>query len=491
MARLTRRRFLGGTALAAGALALPRRNVLGNVLGANEKVRVACIGLNGQGSGHLGTYLDMEDVEVTYLVDVDQRVLAKRLRDVAEKKNRPQPQAIQDARKALDDKNLDAVSIATPNHWHALLTIWACQAEKDVYVEKPMCHNAREGAAMIAAARRYRRVVQHGTQRRSEKEWAHAMAAIHSGQLGKLLVARGFCYKDGGTGGSTRGNIGFAPVKEPPPELDFDLWLGPAPRQPYHDNLVHYRWHWFWDFGNGDLGNQGVHQMDVAHWGLPPGSRFPRVAYSLGGRFTGQPDQGQCANEQVCVFEYGDVPLIFEVRGLKSEPYQGVDVGNIFELEAGQIREAEFYPKGSDKPQSLPKVDFHVEPGGPFRNFVNCVKAREPGKLNAPLERGFYPSALCHLANASHRVGEKMSFSRRSTVVENNQAASEAFDRMREHLRERGVDLAADQYTHGKVLKLSDPASWKTDDPQANDILAGSRHYRPPFSFPADLVARS
>jgi predicted dehydrogenase len=491
MPRLTRRQFLATTAAAAGTIALPRRNALGNVLGANEKLRIACIGLHGQGGAHVGSYAEMNDVEIAYLVDVDTRQFGPQLEVVVDKQKRRRPQTLQDARKALDDRDLHAVSIATPNHWHALLTIWACQAGKDVYVEKPMCHNAREGVAMMEAARRYKRLVQHGTQRRSEKEWAHAIAAIRSGELGKLIAVRGLCYKDGGTGGSTRGNIGFKPVKPPPSELDFNLWLGPAPKQPYHENLVHYRWHWFWDFGNGDLGNQGVHQMDVGHWGLPEGSRFPSKAYCLGGRYTGEPDQGQCANEQVAVFQYGDIPFIFEVRGLKSPKYQDVSVGNIFELEAGQIREADYYPKGSNDKAPLPKVDFHVEPGGPFRNFVDAVKVRDPGKLNAPLERGFYPSVLCHLANASHRTGEKVTLNRKSTIVENNKAASEAFDRMREHLGEHGIDLATGEYTQGRILTLADPASWKTDDEQANAILAGSRHYRPPFELPADLVARS
>ena len=165
----------------------------------------------------------------------------------------------------LEDKSVDAISVATPNHWHALMTIWACQAGKDVYVEKPCSHNVHEGRIAVEAARRYNRIVQHGTQSRSDRDWAEAVAAIQSGKLGKLLVSRALCYKP-------RGSIGVKPITTPPEQVDFDIWLGPAPKQPYHANLVHYNWHWFWDFGNGDIGNQGVHQMDIARWLIPAAS---------------------------------------------------------------------------------------------------------------------------------------------------------------------------------------------------------------------------
>jgi hypothetical protein len=229
--------------------------------------------------------------------------------------------------------------------------------------------------------------------------------------------------------------------------------------------------------------------MDVGHWGLPAGSKFPSTAISLGGRFTGEPDQGQCANTQVAVFQYGDIPYVFEVRGLKSPPLKGVDIGNIFVLEGGEIRDQEWFPKGSDKGEKLPDVEFSVNPGGAFRSFIEAVKARDPKKLNAPPEAGYYSSVLCHLANASHRVGEKVTFNKKSAYVEGNKAAAEAFDRMREHLQQHGVDVANGEYTHGKVLHLADPASWKTDDEKANAILAGSTHYRAPFSLPSELIA--
>src|SRR5262249_11232721 len=242
-------------------------------------------------------------------------------RKEVEEKGGNGPQAVEDVRKALEDKNLDAISIATPNHWHSLITIWACQAGKDVYVEKPCSHNVHEGRIAVETARKYNRIVQHGTQKRSSGDWAHVMEAIKSGQLGKLLLARGLCY-------NSRDSIGFKQPSDLPAEVGFNLWLGAAAERPFHTNLVHYNWHWFWDFGNGDIGNQGVHEMDVARWGIP-GATLPKSVVSLGGRF-GYKDQAETPNTQIALFDYGNTQLIFEVRGLKTEPLRGERVGNIF-----------------------------------------------------------------------------------------------------------------------------------------------------------------
>src|SRR5207248_2210286 len=249
----TRRSFLKGTLAAAATVTLAGTKSSGRVLGANEVVRIGVAGLNGRGGSHVGAFSKMKDVEIVYLIDPDTRTFAKRLPALA--KQSTKPKLVQDIRKALEDKNLDAVSVATPNHWHALITIWACQAGKDVYVEKPCSHEVHEGRMAVEIARHNKRIVQHGTQSRSGGGWEKVMAAIASGQLGKLEVSRGLCYKP-------RGSIGFKDFTTPPPELDFDIWTGPAPKQPFHANLVHYNWHWFWDFGNGDIGNQGVHRSE-------------------------------------------------------------------------------------------------------------------------------------------------------------------------------------------------------------------------------------
>src|SRR5262245_28411499 len=296
MPRPTRRTFLTSTGIGALAVVAGTKSS-GRVLGANDTVRIAVAGLNGRGGSHVEAWTRMKDVRIVYLVDPDTRTYKKRLDQI---KNGEAPKCIQDVRKALEDKDLDAISIATPNHWHALMTIWGCQAGKDVYVEKPASHNLHEGKIAVAAARKYDRIVQHGTQHRANPMWANAAGLAKAGVYGKLLVSRGVVYKAGG-GLLSRGSIGVKPAKPAPAELDFDLWLGPAPQQAYHDNLVPYRWHWFWDFGNGDIGNQGVHEMDKARWFIP-GATFPKSVISLGGRI-GYTDQGQTPSTNLAVFD--------------------------------------------------------------------------------------------------------------------------------------------------------------------------------------------
>jgi predicted dehydrogenase len=261
MTQHTRRQFLGRSLAAAATFAISGTKSSGRVLGANDELRIGVAGLHGRGGDHISAFGRIRGVRIVTLIDPDSRTFAARVKQV-ESKGGQTPRTLDDVRRALDNKDLDALSIATPNHWHTLITVWACQAGKDVYVEKPCSHTVHEGRAAVDAARKYQRIVQHGTQRRSSREWARAAAVIRSGQLGKLLISRGLCYKP-------RGSIGFRKPTTPPPELDFNIWLGPAAEQPYHANLVHYNWHWFWDFGNGDIGNQGVHEMDVARWRIP------------------------------------------------------------------------------------------------------------------------------------------------------------------------------------------------------------------------------
>ena len=315
MSRLSRRQFLNRSVAAAGigaGFAIGGTKSSGRVLGANDTIRIGVAGLHGRGGSHVGEFAGMKGVEITYLIDPDTRTYDSRIKQI-EATGGSTPRTVQDIRKALDDKELDAVSVATPNHWHSLIAIWACEAGKDVYVEKPCSHNVHEGRVAVEAARKYGRIVQHGTQSRSMMSWAQAAEIVKSGKYGKLLVSRALCYKP-------RGSIGFKENTTPPPQVDFNLWLGPAAERPFNGNLVHYNWHWFWDFGNGDIGNQGVHQMDIARW-MIPGATLPRSVVSVGGRF-GYKDQGQTPNTQIAVLDYGDTQLIFEVRGLKTGEYE-------------------------------------------------------------------------------------------------------------------------------------------------------------------------
>jgi predicted dehydrogenase len=498
MSRLSRRKFLKTSLVVAGGAALSsNRRSRGEVIepavgpatrvrGANEMIRVAVAGINGRGTAHLEMYTPMPNVRVVSIIDPDSRLFASRIKYVEEKgHNTPTP--AQDIRRVLDNKDVDVISIATPNHWHSLMTIWACQAGKDVYVEKPVSHNIHEGRIAVETARKHGRIVQHGTQTRSNTHRAKIAALIASGKLGKLLVSRGLCYKTGDPGKeNTRSDIGFAPPKDPPRELDFNLWLGPAREQPYHENIVHYRWHWFWDFGNGDIGNQGVHEMDVARWVIP-GATLPRSAISFGGRF-GPKDQGQTANEQVAIFDYGDTQLIFEVRGLPSESYHGQTVGNIYHLEAGTIYGADFYPTGSKEPQPLPDVEATRGPGGEhFANFIAAVRSRKVSDLNADVLEAHYSAALCHLANMSYRLGEQVPFNPRTKAFGDNKEAYETLGRLEDHLaKSDGFKLDDLQYRLGRKLIVDAAKERIVGDDQANAML--TRNYRKPFLVPEKVV---
>jgi len=483
MSRVSRRKFLKSSAT-FGALAMAGgSSVIGKPAkrGANDTIRMAVAGIKGRGGSHIGAFSGMKGVELVYVVDPDSRLFGGRIKQAQDaSKGRSNPKGAQDIRDVLDDDSIDAISIATPNHWHSLMTIWACQAGKDVYVEKPMSHNIHEGRIAVETARKYKRIVQHGTQSRSSGGWAKVVNAIASGKLGKLLVSRGLCYKAGG-GGSSRGSIGFRPHKQPPSELDFGLWLGPAVDQPYHENLVHYRWHWFWDFGNGDTGNQGVHQMDIARWAIP-GATLPKSVLSIGGRL-GYYDQGETCSTQVVTYDFGETQLIFETRGLPSKKYRGQGTGNIFELEAGTILGQKFFPNDSDKEAPLPEVDSARGPGGGiFGNFIAAVRSRKESDLDAPVLEAHHSSALCHLGNMSHRLGTKVPLTPRTQAFDDNERALDAVARMEEYLAGNGVDLATSGCTLGRKLVVDAETETIVGDAQANAAL--TRNYRAPFLVP-------
>jgi predicted dehydrogenase len=357
------------------------------------------------------------------------------------------------------------------------MTIWACQAGKDVYVEKPLSHNVYEGRKAVEAARRYNRMVQHGTQQRSSGGRAAEIAAVQSGKYGKLLVSKGYCCKP-------RWSIDRKPEAAPPESLAFDLWLGPAAKQPFHRNLVHYNWHWFWDFGNGDIGNQGVHEMDVARWAIK-GATLPTKVWSLGGRFAYQ-DQGQTPNTQLAVMEFGDVLLLFEVRGLVEKPKDKfpLKVLNEYYTTEGMIADGKFTPKNGGKPESLAKFEARVAPGGPFGSFINAVRSRKPEDLNADVEIAHYSAALCHLPNISYRLGEKLPFNKAAGRIGDNKEVVATFENLRENLQGVGVKLEETEYQLGRTLTLDPQAERFTGEgaDKANALL--TREYRAPFVVP-------
>jgi predicted dehydrogenase len=485
MTRLTRRRFVQLAAASLGAAGGINANfvVAGTkssprIIGANEKVRVAICGIHGRGGDHIKEYDKLPDVEIAYLVDPDSTLFGSRLKSI-EKATGNKPKCVSDLRKALDDKDLDAISIATPNHWHTLLTIWGCQAGKHVYVEKPCSHTIFEGRKCVEAAAKYGVVVQHGTQQRSDGKRAGEIAALNAGKWGKLQVSKAYVCKP-------RWSIGVRPDEAAPATLDFDHWIGPSKMRPFNRNLVHYNWHWNWDFGNGEIGNQGVHQCDVAHWSLGPNATLPTRVWSLGGRLAYE-DQGQTPNMQLAVYEFGDVTVVVEVRGLVEKRNASGDVGwpqkvsNEFYTSEGMIRDGKFHPKDGGKEHAVTVEPVHVTPGGAFGSFIHCVRNHAPQKVNAPIARAHYGAALCHLANISYRLGKEVPFSQEPEGMANAQIA-ESFDVIKKNLKSAGVDLDKTNYRMGRTLTIDPKTERFVGDTEADKML--TVEYRPPYVVP-------
>jgi len=398
---MERRTFLMGSSLA-----------LRGALGANEKVNLAIVGVGSRGRAHVNGYLGIDTARIAAVCDVD-TAQTERAVAMVEKAQGHKPKIYQDLRKLYEDKDIDAVSIATPNHWHALSTIWACQAGKDVYCEKPASYNIWEGQRMIAAARKHNRMVQVGMQGRSTPHKVKAVELLRNGVIGKVYMAKGCCYK-------RRKSIGHTPDEPVPSGVNWDLFLGPAPLRAYSKNRHVYTWHWFWDTGNGDIGNQGIHEMDIARWGL--GAGLPAGAVSTGGKFVYKDDQ-ETPNTQLASFDYGDAEMVFEVRGLNSGAESGVTatreghVGNVFFGENGymvvddsgyQVFLGDARTPGelvkSDRTPANDATRLHM------RNFLEAVKSRKREELKGEIAEGVASCVLVHLANTSYRLGRKLKF---------------------------------------------------------------------------------
>jgi predicted dehydrogenase len=407
MSESTRRQFFrAGAAMAVGAQA-------SRILGANDRVNVAVIGLGGRGNNHMDYYLKIDTSQVSALCDVNQAAL-ERGQTKIEKGSGVKPKGYSDMRQVFDDKEVDAVSFATPNHWHALGAIWAMQAGKDVYCEKPASHNMFEGYQMLAAARKYGRMLQIGSQSRSIPHKMRAMQLLREGVIGKVYMAKGLCFK-------RRQSIGRRPDEPVPAGVNWDLFLGPAPMRPFNELRFKYNWHWFWDTGNGDLGNQGVHETDILMWGLGKDT-LPKTVFSMGGKLVYDDDQ-ETPNTQIATFDWGDGAVgHFEVRGLLTGGEGGLGtpgsnkIGNLFYGSDGWMavdsRGFQVYKGEKDE-----KVMDEKSEGGyqwdtipHMRNFVDVVRSRKYQDLHAEIEIGARAAALCHLANISYRLGRKLTF---------------------------------------------------------------------------------
>lgn len=414
-----RRQFVKNTALVGAALSLPTI-IPAQAFGANDRVNVAVLGVNGRGKNHIDGYMNLDNVNVTTLCDPDMNICKEAAKVFGEKYN-TEMKAVQDQRVVFDDKEVDVVSIASCNHWHALSTIWACQAGKDVYVEKPGSHNLWEGRKMVEAAAKYDRIVQHGVQLRSSKAIREAIQLLRDGYIGNVYMARGLVFR----WRADIGDKGFDPVPE---GIDYDMWTGPAPMRPFTRNLVHYNWHWHWDYGNGDVGNQGIHETDLCMWGLDVG--FPTKITSMGGKFLWD-DCKEVPEVQTSVYHYpAEKKMIqFEVRHWCTNLEDGAGVGNIFYGDKGYmvIKGYETYETylGQDRtPGQKGK-----EGGDHYKNFIDAVRAHDKTMLHGPVETAHLSSGLAHLGNISYRLGRVLTFNPKSEKFVNDPEADRMLTR--------------------------------------------------------------
>jgi len=497
MPTITRRSFLAASTLAGASFSA---RSWAQVPGANGDVRVAVVGLNGKGKDHVEAYRKLPGVRVVALCDVDAAVLDQVARST--EASAGPVQRFADYRELLTRPDIDAVSIVTPNHQHALQAIWALQAGKDVFVEKPVSHDLWEGQQLVRAAEKYGRIVQSGMQNRSSPAIAEAIAWQRAGHIGKVTAARGFCYKRRESLGKTKGP---QPV---PATVDYDLWLGPAPRAPLRRTRLHYDWHWQWATGNGDIGNQGNHQLDVARRFLGEAALPPRVR-SVGGRL-GYSDDGETPNTFLVSYEYASAPLIFELRGLPSalevarpaaspatvgagvpsssvmDQYRGLSVGNIIDCEGGYISvPARDYSSAQAFDREGRLLREFKGTASHYENFIQAVKSRRASDLNASIGEGHVSSSLSHLANISLRIGRSATPSEARERLAAQPLMAEAFSRLEDHLRKNEVALDRTPLTLGAALRL-DPATEAflgEHAPAAQRFV--KQPYRKPFVLPA------
>ncbi len=415
----SRRSFIRKSASATALLTIPSI-IPAHAFGANDRINAAVLGLNGRGKNHIEGLMAQKNVQITTFVDPDLNVAGERAKEF-EKKYGQKVNVVQDMRKAFENKDIHVVTVATPNHWHSLATIWACQAGKDVYVEKPGSHNIWEGRKMVEAARKYDRIVQHGVQLRSSVAIREAIQLLRDGYIGKVYMARGLVFRK-------RPDIGNKPFEPVPAGIDYDLWTGPAPKRPFTKNIVHYNWHWHWDYGNGDVGNQGIHETDLCMWGLNVG--LPTKITSMGGKYLWD-DCKETPELLSSIYNYPEENKIiqFEVRPWYTNAEDGSSVGNIFYGDKGYmvIKGYDSYETylGDDKTPGQKRK----EGGDHFKNFIDAVRAHDSSMLNGPVESAHLSSALAHLGNIAYRTGRVLTFNPESETFVNDPEADKMLSR--------------------------------------------------------------
>ena len=486
---ITRRRFLSDSTIAAAALAagssfIPNATearAADTAASANDKLNVMVCGVRSRGNHLARSFAKTPGCHVKYICDVDEAIGQDRVNGI-EKQSGYRPTFVRDMRQGFDDKDLDAVVIATPNHWHALAGIWAMQAGKDVYVEKPVSHNISEGQRLVETARKLKKICQTGTQSRSLKGAIAAVDYVQSGQIGDVKLARGLCY-------NRRKSIGKKGVFEPLKSVDYNLWVGPAEMRPVTRPQFHYDWHWQYHWGNGDINNQGVHQMDVARWGLGIDSLSDSVI-CYGGRL-GYVDAGNTANTQVAIHKFGNKTITFEVRGLETDPLYEAKIGDIFYGSEGILALANWgqgFAMDLDGKvvkrfgQDVKGSPYAVGTDAHIQNFVDAVRSHDPNDLNAEIREGHLSAGLGHAATISYRLGKQAPVAQVKEAIEafgGDDDNADTLDRTIAHLKDNGVDLNETPLTLGPVLQMDAKTETFTNNDAANAML--TRKYRKSF----------
>jgi len=472
--------ILGTAGLTIGGMGFSAKSYA-SIIGANDRFRMAVCGVNGRGKNHIQSFSELENVELAYLVDPDSKVLEGRVNELRGKGGLSSGvKGVADVRHVLDDKEIDAISVATPNSWHSQMVIWAAQSKKHCYVEKPASHDIYEGRVALAAAEKYGIVVQHGTQRRSEASWARQVSDIRSGKYGKMLVSHGFACKP-------RDGIGFQTDSNPPDNLNWNIWKGPAIINSYNKNLVHYNWHWNWQVGNGELNNQGTHQLDVAYWALDPEveNTHPVRVMAMGGRFVWK-DQGETPNTMFAVAEFANGQYVFfNVRNVKYPGYVNEVTNRFYFEDGGKLLEGKYQSNNGSQPRNVPIKDVRQTPGGNWGSFITACRANDPKMANGNMYDAHYSCALGHLMNISYRLGQKVPFNEKAGRFGDNAPAFEEFMKIHAIARDgMGVPEDKAEYIVGPWLKFDGKEEHFTGDysVEANRLLADPRNaeYRLP-----------
>ena len=492
MSHISRRRFLEDSMLAitaagaAGGMVGRIAQAAETKSGPNEKLGVCVVGMGGRGWGsHCQEWLKDPRTEIRYICDPDS-TREERCDTIAEKQGGVRPQFVTDMRAALDDGAVDVVSCASSNHWHALCGVWAMQAKKHCYLEKPISHNVHEGRALVAAAKKYKMCCQVGTQCRSNQSNIDAHKFIVEGGIGEVAFARGLCYR-------RRKSIGPLGEYEVPKEVDYNLWSGPAPIAPVTRPKFHYDWHWQRMYGNGDLGNQGPHQTDISRWHLGI-DRFPNTVITWGGRLgydieTKDPnfvDAGDTGNIETTVFDYGDKCIVFETYGLDKAPFRGASVGVIVHGTKGYLVQSSYGKSAAFDPDGTQIKEF-TGTGNHFGNFLDAVLADDPSMLNSDARCGHLSAGMSHVGNISYYLGEKNKVSvdelkeevKKIKSMDDNVATLE---RIVEKTEAYGVDLKRTPFSIGPLLTMDPKTETFIGNDEANAMI--TRNYRKPFVVP-------